>query len=67
MEGKVALGLGVLLLVAIVSMRIVSTTGARRGLALASVSPRCSRSDRRADVIRAEDRFGGFAVEETAK
>jgi hypothetical protein len=67
-EGQVALGLGVLLLVAIVAMRIVSTTGARRALALAiCLAAALALGIGVADVVRADERFGGFAVEQTAQ
>lgn len=67
-EGKVALGLGILMLVAIVVMRIVSTTSGRRVLALAiCVAAVLAVGIGVTDVIRADERFGGFTVELNAQ
>jgi hypothetical protein len=67
-EGKVALGLGVLLLIVIVSMRLARTTSVRRALALiilvASVSAVAIGIT---DLVRAESRFGGYTIEKNAK
>jgi uncharacterized membrane protein len=68
LEGKVALGLGIVLLVAIVTMRLAHTVGGRRLLALiVVVAAACALAIGVADVLRAEGRFGGFAVDENAK
>lgn len=66
-EGKVALGLGVLLLIVIVSMRLARTTNVRRALALiiliGSVSALAIGI---IDVVGAESRFGGYALDDIA-
>ncbi|MEO8292559.1 MAG: hypothetical protein ABI635_05425 [Actinomycetota bacterium] len=62
-EGKLALALGVLILVAIVTMRIARTVGARRSIALGiCVAAVVALSVAVVDVVRADDRFGGYAV-----
>ena len=67
-EGKVALGLGVLLLVAIVSMRLVSTAAGRRALAIAiCLAAALALAIGVVDMLRAEDRFGDYAVEQIAQ
>lgn len=67
-EGKVALGLGVLLLVAIVSMRLASTVAGRRALAIAiCLGAALALAIGIVDALRAEDRFGDYAVEQTAQ
>jgi hypothetical protein len=67
-EGKVALGLGVLMLVGIVALRIARTTGARRllatGICLAAVAAITLAVF---DIVRADDRFGGYAVDKLAE
>jgi hypothetical protein len=66
-EGKVALGLGILMLVAIVVMRIVSTSSARRAVALAiCLAAALALAIGVTDVIRADERFGGYAVDRIA-
>ena len=67
-EGKVALGLGVLLLVAIVAMRLIYTVAGRRGLAIAiCLGAVLALAIGVVDTLRAEDRFGDYAVEQTAQ
>jgi hypothetical protein len=67
-EGKVALALGVLMLVAIVVMRIVSTTGARRAVALViCVAAGLALAIGVTDVVRADTRFGGYSVDQIAQ
>ncbi len=63
-EGKVVLGLGVLILVGIVAMRIASTVGIRRLIALGiCVAAMVSITVAVIDIARADDRFGGYAVD----
>jgi hypothetical protein len=67
-EGKVVLGLGILMLVGIVAMRVARTVGVRRlfaiGICIAAV---VAISVAVFDVVRADDRFGGYAVDRLAK
>jgi hypothetical protein len=66
-EGKVALGLGVLMLVAIVAMRLVSTNRGRRAVAVTiCLAAAIALAVGVTDVLRADDRFGGYAVEQIA-
>jgi hypothetical protein len=67
-EGKVALGLGIFLLVAIVAMRLAGSLGARRAIALLmTVSALSALAIGVVDIVRAQDRFGGYTVDQTAK
>jgi hypothetical protein len=67
-EGKVALGLGIFMLVAIVAMRLARWLGARRTIALLlTVSALAALAIGVVDVVRAQDRFGGYTVDQTAK
>jgi hypothetical protein len=67
-EGKVALGLGVFLLVAIVAMRLAGSLGARRAIALLMTASALSAlAIGVVDIVRAQDRFGGYTVDQTAK
>jgi hypothetical protein len=67
-EGKVALGLGIFLLVAIVAMRLAGSLGARRAIALLmTVSALFALAIGVVDIVRAQDRFGGYTVDQTAK
>jgi hypothetical protein len=67
LEGRVALGLGVAMLVAIVSMRLAGSIGARRLLALiVLVAALGALAIGVVDVLRAKDRFGGYGLDETA-
>jgi hypothetical protein len=67
-EGKVTLVVGILVLVGIVVMRIVKTVGTRRavalGICLGGVSALALGL---ITVSRAEDRFGGYNVEQIAR
>jgi hypothetical protein len=66
-EGKVALGLGVLMLVAIVALRMARSIGIRRLLATGiCVAAAVSITIAVLDVVRADDRFGGYAVDKLA-
>jgi hypothetical protein len=68
LEGKVALGLGIFMLVAIVVMRLARSAGARRAIALLmTVSALAALAIGVVDVVRAQDRFGGYTVDQTAK
>jgi hypothetical protein len=67
-EGKVALGLGIFLLVAIVAMRLAGSLGARRAIALLmTVSALSALAIGVIDIVRAQERFGGYTVDQTAK
>ena len=67
-EGKVVLGLGIFLLVAIVAMRLAGSLGARRAIALLmTVSALSALAIGVVDIVRAQDRFGGYTVDQTAK
>jgi hypothetical protein len=67
-EGKVALGLGIFLLVAIVAMRLAGSLGARRAIALLmTASALTVLAIGVVDIVRAQDRFGGYTVDQTAK
>ncbi|MBA3691114.1 MAG: hypothetical protein H0W82_06850 [Actinobacteria bacterium] len=67
-EGKVVLGLGVVILVAIVAMRIARTVEVRRviatGICIAALTALVLAA---VDISRADDRFGGYAVDRLAK
>jgi hypothetical protein len=66
-EGKVALGFGVLLLIVIVSMRLARTTTVRRALALIIlIGSVGALAIGIIDVVGAESRFGGYAVDDIA-
>ena len=66
-EGKLVLALGVLILVAIVAIRIATTVGARRSITLGiCVAAVVALSVAVVDVVRADDRFGGYAVDRLA-
>lgn len=67
-EGKVVLGLGVLMLMAIVALRIARAAGVRRLLAMAiCVAAVVAITLAVVDIVRADDRFGGYAVDKLAK
>ena len=67
-EGKVALGLGIFMLVAIVAMRLTGSLGARRTIALLiTVSALAALSIGVIDMVNALDRFGGYTVDKTAE
>lgn len=67
-EGKVVLGLGVLMLMAIVALRIARTTRVRRLLAAGiCIAAAVAITVAVFDVVRAEDRFGGYAVDRLAE
>lgn len=67
-EGKVVLGLGVLMLVAIVALRLARTIGTRRllaaGICVAAVATIAVAV---VDLVRADDRFGDYAVDGLTK
>jgi hypothetical protein len=66
-EGKVVLGLGVLMLVGIVAMRLARTVGVRRVLATGiCIAAAVAISVAVFDVVRADDRFGDYAVDRIA-
>jgi hypothetical protein len=66
-EGKVVLGLGVLMLVGIVAMRLAGTIGVRRVLAMGiCIAAVVAISVAVFDVVRADDRFGDYAVDRIA-
>jgi hypothetical protein len=66
-EGQVALALGVFMLVSIVALRLATGTAARRSVALAiCVAAAASLAIGVVDLVRAEERFGDYAVEEIA-
>jgi hypothetical protein len=66
-EGKVALGLGVVLLVVIVSMRLARTTTVRRTLALIILAASLGAlAIGIIDMVGAESRFGGYALDDIA-
>ena len=66
-EGKVALGLGIFMLVAIVAMRLAGSFAARRTIALLiTVSALTALAIGLVDMVNALDRFGGYTVEKTA-
>jgi hypothetical protein len=68
LEGKVALGLGVGMLVALVSMRLARSHGGRRALALAILlAAVLALAIGVIDVVRADERFGGYAVDRIAE
>ena len=68
LEGKVALGLGVGMLVALVSMRLARSHGGRRALALAILlAAGLALAIGVVDVVRADQRFGGYAVNRIAE
>ena len=67
-EGQIALAFGVILLVAIVVLRLARTTGARRAIALLVLL--CAAGALAigiVDIVRADDRFGGYGVEKIAQ
>ncbi len=67
-EGKVVLGLGVLILVAIVALRIARTAAVRRLIAAGIfVAALVSLAVGVVDIARADDRFGGYAVDQLAE
>jgi MFS family permease len=66
-DGKVVLGLGVLMLVGIVAMRLAGTIGVRRVLAMGiCIAAVVAISVAVFDVVRADDRFGDYAVDRIA-
>ena len=68
LEGKVALGLGIFMLVAIVAMRLARSLGARRTIALLiTASAVGALAIGVVDMVNALDRFGGYTVEKTAQ
>ena len=68
LEGKVALGLGIFMLVAIVAMRLARSFGARRTIALLmTASALAALVIGVVDIVNALDRFGGYTVDQTAK
>ncbi len=66
-EGRVALALGVVMLISIVALRVVTSTVARRSIALGvCVAAAVALGIGIVDLVRAEERFGDYAVEEIA-
>jgi hypothetical protein len=67
-EGKLVLALGVLMLVGIVAMRLARTIGIRRLLAGGiCIAAAAAITVAAFDVVRADDRFGGYAVDKLAE
>jgi hypothetical protein len=67
-EGKLVLALGVLMLGGIVAMRLARTVGIRRLLAGGiCIAAAAAITVAAFDVVRADDRFGGYAVDKLAE
>jgi hypothetical protein len=67
-EGKLVLTLAVLMLVGIVAMRLARTIGIRRLLAGGiCIAAAAAITVAAFDVVRADDRFGGYAVDKLAE
>jgi hypothetical protein len=67
-EGKLVLTLAVLMLVGIVAMRLARTIGIRRPFAGGiCVAAAAAITVAAFDVVRADDRFGGYAVDKLAE
>jgi hypothetical protein len=67
-EGKVVLALGVLMLVGIVALRLARDAGARRLLAVGiCIAATVAIAVAVVDVVRSEDRFGGYTVDKLAQ